>query len=133
MMSAISLERKPVHLGRGGAASVEPEFSGDVSWYVDYAARHAADGADGRLVSLFSFTESWSSWEMHPAGAELVLCTAGSIMLVQEHADGHVVRVTLGPGDYAINAPGVWHTADVSVGATAVFITAGLGTQVRPR
>ncbi len=32
-----------------------------------------------------------------------------------------------------INEPGVWHTADVESTATALFITAGLGTEHRPR
>ena len=41
--------------------------------------------------------------------------------------------VTLGPGDYAINPPGAWHTADVEEEAAALFITAGLGTEHRPR
>jgi len=41
--------------------------------------------------------------------------------------------VLLNAGQYAINAPGVWHTADVSGKATALFITAGMGTQHRPR
>lgn len=36
-------------------------------------------------------------------------------------------------GEYAINAPGVWHTADVETEVTCVFITAGLGTEHRPR
>ena len=35
--------------------------------------------------------------------------------------------------EYAINAPGVWHTADVTGEATALFITAGKGTEHRPR
>jgi quercetin dioxygenase-like cupin family protein len=70
---------------------------------------------------------------MHPHGHEVVLCTSGSITLVQENGAGKVTTVTLGPGEYAINAPGVWHTADIDGEATAVFITAGLGTQVRPR
>jgi hypothetical protein len=39
----------------------------------------------------------------------------------------------LGGGDYAINDPGVWHTADVDGSATVLFITAGLGTEHRPR
>jgi quercetin dioxygenase-like cupin family protein len=69
---------------------------------------------------------------MHPQGSEVVLCTAGEITLVQE-IDGRHVRTTLRPGEYAINAPGVWHTADVEHEATAVFITAGIGTQNRPR
>ena len=45
--------------------------------------------------------------------------------------DGSTVE--LGEGQYAINEPGVWHTADVAGEATALFITAGLGTEHRPR
>ena len=70
---------------------------------------------------------------MHPAGAEVVLCTAGTITLLQQHADGTVTSIRLGAGQYAINPPGVWHTADVTGRATAVFITAGSGTEGRPR
>jgi quercetin dioxygenase-like cupin family protein len=72
-------------------------------------------------------------WEMHPLGAEVVLCTAGAITLHQEHADGSTATVTLDSGEYAINPPGTWHTADVDGEATAVFITAGMGTEHRPR
>jgi len=46
---------------------------------------------------------------------------------------GATAEIELLPGQYAINEPGTWHTADVSGSATAVFITAGTGTQVRPR
>jgi len=133
MMEATSLERQPVHLGRGGGVSIEPFFTGEMAWYADYSARHAADGADGRLVSLHNFSESWTSWEMHPFGAEVVLCMAGMITLIQERPDGTTGRVTLNVGDYAINPPGAWHTADVSGPATALFITAGAGTETRPR
>ncbi len=122
------------HLGPGGAATVQPPFTG-MDWYQAYGDRHDADGANGRLVSMYSFDASWDSWEMHPAGTELVICTAGAITLLQEHEDGRTETVTLRPGDYAVNPPGTWHTADVASGesATAVFITAGLGTQHRPR
>ena len=69
----------------------------------------------------------------HPAGDEVVLCLTGEMTLHQEFADGRSEAVTIGAGEYAINAPGVWHTADVAGQATALFITAGLGTQHRPR
>ena len=42
-------------------------------------------------------------------------------------------RFTWRPGEYAINGPGVWHTADVDDEATALFITTGWGTEHRPR
>ena len=82
---------------------------------------------------MFTFTESWDSWEMHPNGAEVVICTSGRITLHQEKPDGSEATVALTPGQYVINEPGTWHTADVDGEATAVFITAGAGTEVRPR
>ena len=127
------LETNPIHLGLGATAEVEPAMTGDPTWYEGYGARHSKDGAEGRLVSMYSFTESWDVWEMHPKGAEVVLCTAGEITLIQELADGSRQRTTLSSGEYAVNAPGVWHTADVEGSATAVFITAGEGTEHRER
>lgn len=122
----------PIHLGLGATALVQPEFTG-MEWYADYVARYPDDGIEGRLVSMYIFTEDWTSWEMHPAGAEVVLCVAGSMTVHQEMADGTKASVTLGPGDYAINPPGAWHTADVAESATAVFVTAGWGTEHKPR
>jgi quercetin dioxygenase-like cupin family protein len=132
MSEVRSLLAHPLHLGLGATVIPQPEFTG-MEWYEEYAARHDGDGAEGRLVSMHCFSESWTSWEMHPSGEELVVCTQGTITLVQELADGSRRRITLGPGDYAINPRGVWHTADVSGAATALFITAGMGTQGRAR
>jgi mannose-6-phosphate isomerase-like protein (cupin superfamily) len=131
-MTAPRLEERFIHLGLGAAAEVLPPFTG-MTWYADYEARAAADGMEGRLVSQYAFTTSWDAWEMHPHGAEVVICTAGALVLVQEFPDGHRERVALAAGDYAINPPGVWHTADIAEPASAIFITAGEGTQHRPR
>jgi hypothetical protein len=132
-MSVHDLTEHPLHLGLGATALVQPPFTGEMAWYEGYEARHAADGAEGRLVSLYTFTEPWAMWEMHPLGSEVVLCTQGRLTLHQEQADGTVRQLVLGPGQYAINPPGIWHTADIDETATAVFITAGSGTQHRPR
>jgi mannose-6-phosphate isomerase-like protein (cupin superfamily) len=127
-----SLRSHPIHLGLGARAVPQPEFAG-MEWYAPYTARTEGDGKEGRLVSLFTFTEDWTSWEMHPHGDEVVLCLSGRMTLHQEMADGATATVTIGPGDYAINPPGCWHTADVDGTASALFITAGIGTQHRPR
>jgi mannose-6-phosphate isomerase-like protein (cupin superfamily) len=132
-VAVFALEQQLIHLGLGGTALAQPTFTGDMAWYEDYAARSAADGRDGRLVSLHSFSEDWDSWEMHPAGAEVVLCLSGAMVLHQEHPDGSTAQEMLTAGHYAINPPGVWHTADIAAPATALFITAGLDTQHRPR
>src|SRR5688500_6057202 len=106
------LARNPIHLGFGTSATSEPVFDGTMQWYEAYSARHAAEAGEKRLVSQSTFDAPWRMWEMHPQGSEVVLCTASEITLVQEIA-GEPVRTTLRAGEYAINGPGVWHTADV--------------------
>ena len=127
-----ALTRFPVHLGLG--ATVEPleEFDGTPAWYERYGAAHASDGIEGRLVSFHTFGEPWTTWEMHPNGAELVACVDGRITLHQE-IEGADRVVTLDAGQAIINPPGVWHTADVAATASAFFITAGAGTEIRAR
>ena len=132
-MAGTSIERFPLHLGLGAKALPQPEFTGAMEWYMAYSERVAADGAEGRLVGMHTFTESWDSWEMHPAGDKVVLCVAGEMTLHQLFPDGSTEQVMIGAGEYAINPPGVWHTADIAKSATAVFISAGEGTQNRPR
>jgi mannose-6-phosphate isomerase-like protein (cupin superfamily) len=132
-VAGISIERYPLHLGLGATAEPQPEFTGEMEWYMDYSERNAADGAEGRLVTTCTFTEDWASWEVHPAGDEVVLCLSGEMTLHQQFPDGRTSKVTIGAGEYAINPPGVWHTADIAAEATALFITAGEGTENRPR
>ncbi len=131
-MAVHQIAANPLHLGLGATAVPQPEFTG-MEWYQAYVERNAADGNEGRLVSLSEFSESWDSWEMHPAGDEVVLCLTGTITLHREFPDGATDAVTISAGEYAINPPGVWHTADIMGQATALFITAGAGTEHRPR
>lgn len=132
MADAYNLADSFIHLGLGATAVPQPAFDG-MAWYQAYGERHGGDGVEGRLVSQHSFAESWDSWEMHPEGSEVVICTQGAITLVQEWPDGRREQIALAAGDYAINEAGVWHTADVDNHATAIFITSGIGTQHRPR
>ena len=132
MPDAKNLAENFIHLGLGATAESQPAFSG-IEWYEGYGERHGNDGAEGRLVSWYTFTENWDVWEMHPNGAEVVLCVDGEITLHQEHPGGDTNSVAIRRGEYAINPPGVWHTADIDGSATAVFITAGEGTEHRGR
>lgn len=125
------LTENPIHLGLDATSTVEPRFSG-LDWYVDYAERHASDGKDGRLVSTHTFDKSWDTWEAHPHGSEVVLCLSGEITLIQKLGQTEK-RIELKAGDYAINSPGVWHTADVLEEATALFITSGKDTKHKKR
>lgn len=126
------LARFPAHLGLGATAERLDEFDGTPDWYMRYGQAHESDGVEGRLVSMHTFDGSWDSWEVHPRGAEIVICVDGEMTLHQE-IDGNVSTVKLRTGEAVINPPGAWHTADVEGRATAVFVTAGVGTEVRPR
>ena len=126
------LSKHPLHLGLSATAEIQPEFTGEMEWYQGYGERHGGDGPEGRLVSMHVFDGAWDVWEVHPNGAEVVVCTNGTVELVQE-IDGAEVTVRLEVGEYVVNAPGVWHTANDTGPCTALFITAGEGTDHRPR
>jgi hypothetical protein len=56
------------------------------------------------------------------------------VSLTQEAIDGPISTLTISVGQAVVNAPGVWHTADIVDGpTTVVFITAGVGTEMRDR
>ena len=84
-----------------------------------------------RLVSWFSFAEDWPTWEMHPAGEELVCLVSGSVALVLADGDAERVVELSNPGAYVLIPRGTWHTARTT-GCTMLFITPGEGTENRP-
>jgi mannose-6-phosphate isomerase-like protein (cupin superfamily) len=130
--AVFDLSRHPVHLGLGATIHPQPEHTGTMEWYMAYGARHGSDGAEGRLVAIHTFSRPWDTWEVHPEGEELVVCLAGELVLHQEIGD-EVRTVTLRPHEAVVNPRGVWHTADATGPTTAMFITAGIGTETRPR
>ena len=131
-MRGKSLFDFPIHLGRGARAVEEPQFTGP-EWYEAYGERHADDLDEGRIVSLFRFQEPWTSWEMHPAGDEVVCCLQGQMTLHQDLPNGTKQSHELGAGEYAINPAGAWHTADADGPVVALFITGGKDTTHKPR
>jgi len=83
------------------------------------------------LVSCYTFDKDWDSWEIHPAGDELVILMSGRVTFVIEF-DGAAREICLStPGDYAVVPKGCWHTARLNESSTVLFITPGEGTQHR--
>jgi uncharacterized cupin superfamily protein len=85
-----------------------------------------------RLISYFTFDQDWETWEMHPAGEELVCLLSGQVDLVLEQ-DGieNVVQLSTS-GSYVLVPRGTWHTARVHTPSSMLFMTPGEGTQNRP-
>ena len=126
------LATTPIHLGLGARAEPLEGFSWSVEHLAAYGERTASDGDEGRLVTMGAMDASWDSWEAHPAGEEVVVCLSGRVRLIQE-VDGTERAVEVGPGEYVVNPPGVWHTADVIEPGQVLFVTPGRGTAHRPR
>jgi quercetin dioxygenase-like cupin family protein len=120
-----------VHLGLGATATPLPDFEWTAEYLDAYERRFAGDGDEGRLVTLTAQRETWTHWERHPAGEEVVVLLEGRVDLVQE-VDGREVVVPMRAGQAAINPVGVWHRSVVHTPGSALFITPGRGTEHRP-
>jgi mannose-6-phosphate isomerase-like protein (cupin superfamily) len=86
----------------------------------------------GRLMSAFTFSEPWSTWERHPAGEELVLLLSGHATVVLDENFSQREIVLDEPGAFVLVPPNVWHTARATATTTMLFLTPGAGTEHRP-
>jgi uncharacterized cupin superfamily protein len=119
-----------LHLGPEGSA-VPLEVN--ASFWDDLVSGAFAHLGPGRLLSTYDFSEDWGSWEMHPAGEEVVVLIAGALEFVVETADGERKVALRQPGQFLLVPRGAWHTANVAQHAKVLFVTPGEGTAHRPR
>lgn len=120
-------ERTHVHLGTGpevNTVDAGADFWGTVA--------ERADLQTGRLITSMLMNADWPTWEMHPAGDEVILVTEGEVRFHLDDGD-RVVHDTVTAPRYIIVPAGVWHTADALGPARLVVITWGEGTDHRPR
>lgn len=86
------------------------------------------EGFKGRvLVSCYRFDSDWETWEMHPAGDEIVCLLSGRASF--EFEGRGVVAELTEAGSFVIVPRGTWHTAHTRVPTAMLFITPGEGTQ----
>jgi mannose-6-phosphate isomerase-like protein (cupin superfamily) len=97
----------------------------------DPGVRRLMSSVHGRLLSALPMSKTWTNWEMHPAGDEILFLVSGELTLVLEK-DGQERPVELTAGKLAIVPKGVWHTARMSRPCVLLALTDGLGTQHRP-
>ena len=115
-------------LGPGGSAipvDVTPTIYADLN-------RRFEGFADRCLVSCHTFDTDWSSWEMHPAGDEVVCLLSGEAKMALDMGGNEEIVHLRKAGDYVIAPKGTWHTGRTTGAATMLFITPGADTQHRP-
>jgi mannose-6-phosphate isomerase-like protein (cupin superfamily) len=91
------------------------------------------DRFKGRLlVSSFTFESDWSTWEIHPAGDEIVCLLSGDVtMVLDRNGIEEIIRLREA-GSFAIVPRATWHTARTSVPTKMLFVTPGEGTANKP-
>jgi mannose-6-phosphate isomerase-like protein (cupin superfamily) len=97
----------------------------------DEGVQRLMNATHGRLLSMIPMSSTWTNWERHPAGDEILFLVDGELILVLEE-DEEERCIELEAGKLAIVPRGVWHTARISTPCVLLALTDGLGTQHRP-
>lgn len=90
------------------------------------------DSPFGFMVAQYSWSSSWNHWECHPNGDELLIAVDGCLQLLLE-IDGKESTVTLEAPSSFLVPRGIWHTANLTKPCRIIGVSAGEGTQGRPR
>ncbi|WP_111655336.1 cupin domain-containing protein [Isoalcanivorax indicus] len=117
-----------LHFRDNGAASTVPVS--DAFWS-ELTAGELQHLNQGRLMSAFTFSAPWPTWERHPAGEELVLLLSGVATMVLDESDQEREVQLSTPGDFVLVPRNIWHTARTQVKTTMLFLTPGEGTEHR--
>ncbi len=111
----------------------DDKFSADVVPVTPELYQHIdeeyKDFAGHLLISSYTFTEDWPTWEVHPAGDEFVILLGGDVELILRGDDGDDITRMNEPGTFVIVPRNTWHTARVHTPAVMLFITPGEGTE----
>ena len=75
-------------------------------------------------MSVFTYETSWTWWERHPVGTELVLVLSGAVVFHLQNDDGSGARsVALAEGECLLVPEGAWHRAEITSPTTMLFVT----------
>jgi mannose-6-phosphate isomerase-like protein (cupin superfamily) len=119
------------HLTRG--VNISAEFWDDLmSGNPKTDEARAVAGTSGAMLSAFDMDSDWTSWEIHPAGDEILVLLKGEAEFLLELPEG-VRRVHVKEGECCVVPKGVWHTADIRKPCRLLALTPGKGTDHRPR
>ena len=125
-MTDFDLER--TYLFIDGAGGLVQQAVGPTFW-TDIAAN---PNAGDTMISAGSGRGDWKHWEMHPAGAEVLVMLEGAPRIWLDHSDGRLEAVETKPGATVIVPRGAWHRAEAKAPYKILYITYGKGTTHRP-
>lgn len=114
--------------GRSAIASA----GGDAFWQALMSGRRP-DVEEGWLISRATSEGAWATSEMHPEGEEIIVLLDGKATVVLERGGTVTEHALEHRGQLVIVPRGTWHYATSDRPVDLLFITAGKGTEHRPR
>ncbi len=124
-MASFDLETTYLSLDGRGAVSrhpVGPEFWATIDRNPDLLAT---------LVTVSTADRDWTTWEMHPEGAEILVLLEGRLTMVLDRPAGED-RHPMVAGATLVVPKGTWHRALIAEPIRMLFVTYGAGTTHRP-
>lgn len=118
-----------LHVRDGGSAGT---VSVSDAFWESLAKGQYPELDQGRLMTAFTFSEPWASWERHPAGEELVMLLSGAATVILEVAGAEQTVELSEVGTFVLVPPKTWHTVRATVPTKMLFLTPGAGTEHRP-
>jgi mannose-6-phosphate isomerase-like protein (cupin superfamily) len=131
-----TLDPQPIELGPDAVihlgADLEMSALAVSAAFWTHVASDSQQLSQGRTLSVFDYTTTWTYWERHPEGDELVYLLSGDVdVLLDDDTEQRAVR--LGNGSAAIVPAGTWHRAIIRAPSRLLFITpTPARTQQRP-
>ena len=125
-MTEYDLERTYLFIdGAGGLAAqaVGPEFWAEIA---------SNPHAGGTMISAGVGDADWTTWEMHPSGAEVLVILEGEPRVWLDHPDGRLEAIGASPGATVIVPKGAWHRVECDHHHKILYVTYGPGTTHRP-
>jgi quercetin dioxygenase-like cupin family protein len=125
-MTDFDLEKTYLFIdGAGGLVSqdVGPTFWEEIG---------ANSNAGNTMIMASEGKGDRGQWEMHPAGAEVLVILEGAPRIFLEHPDGRLERREAQAGATVVVPQGAWHRAECDHAYKVLYITYGPGTTHRP-
>jgi mannose-6-phosphate isomerase-like protein (cupin superfamily) len=82
----------------------------------------SAELRDGRIMSVFAYESTWTSWERHPDGTEFLFVLSGAAVIRMRDGSGER-SAELSAGECALIPEGVWHRAEITMPTRMLFVT----------
>ena len=124
-MNHTTISPDPIILGRSALLHLPDGLGLHALEVTDTYWEHRASHAEldnGRVMSIFDYTSSWTWWERHPLGDEFVHVITGDVDFQLDNGiDRQSLR--LSAGEAAVIPQNVWHRAVLHRPSTLLFVT----------